>query len=460
MADLAVGGSVWHRFVTMMHPDTIQRLRDFRNELYMLFGKRADALFELCDAAVTAGLSPSMVYLSLEAVHRRGWGSLYAALAEGQIDTESLRSLLARHPMANGQSIYAVDVTTWPRCDAETSPDRGFYYHPSRHSAGQPIVAGWAYQLIAQLGFDRDSWTAPVDARRLHPSEDDNAVAVEQIKALTCRLPGQDTIPLFVFDTGYNSIELAEGLKETPVAILVRLRSDRCFYGDPPPPKQTGRRPRHGAKFAFKDPTTWPEPTEEHTEEDEQYGSVRVRAWSGLHGVPQNHPDRGTRGPRPIVRGTVILVEVSRLPGRTRKPQQLWLFYFGPEKPDLAIIWRAYVRRFDLEHTIRFFKQTLNWTTPRVRHPEQADRWTWLILAAYTQLRLARSCVADWRLPWERRLEPDKLTPYRVRRGFPSLLVALGTPANAPKPCGRSPGRPKGRLSGRAKRYPALKKAA
>jgi len=40
--------------------------------------------------------------------------------------------------------------------------------------------------------------------------------------------------------------------------------------------------------------------------------------------------------------------------------------------------WRAYVRRFDLEHTFRFLKQTLNWTLPRVRHPGQADRWTWL----------------------------------------------------------------------------------
>jgi hypothetical protein len=46
------------------------------------------------------------------------------------------------------------------------------------------------------------------------------------------------------------------------------------------------------------------------------------------------------------------------------------------------------VRRFDLEHTIRFAKQTLGWATPRPRHPEQADRWTWLVLAAYTQLRL------------------------------------------------------------------------
>jgi hypothetical protein len=66
--------------------------------------------------------------------------------------------------------VFAVDLTTWPRCDAECSPCRGYYYHPSRHSAGQPIIAGWAYQWIAQLGLERDSWTAPVDATRLHES--------------------------------------------------------------------------------------------------------------------------------------------------------------------------------------------------------------------------------------------------------------------------------------------------
>jgi hypothetical protein len=48
------------------------------------------------------------------------------------------------------------------------------------HSAGQPIVAGWAYQWIAQLGLDRDSWTAQVDARRLHPVEDTDHTAATQ----------------------------------------------------------------------------------------------------------------------------------------------------------------------------------------------------------------------------------------------------------------------------------------
>jgi len=124
------------------------------------------------------------------------------------------------------------------------------------------------------------------------------------------------------------------------------------------------------------------------------------------------------------------------------------------------LLWRAYVRRFDSEHTFRFLKQTLGWHTLRVRHPEQADRWTWLVLAAYTRLRLARALVADRRLPWERPHPPGRLTPNRVRRAVPALLLALGSPARVPQPCGRSPGRPQGHRSGPAPRHPAITKAA
>jgi hypothetical protein len=287
-------------------------------------------------------------------------------------------------------------------------------------------------------------------------------MAVEQIRGLESRRPAGG-VPLFVFDAGYASAQLTQALIATPVAILVRLRADRCFYADPPPatPSPKGGRPRtHGAKFSCTDPATWPSPTAEHVVADEQYGRVHVRAWSGLHPKQQAHPGRGTRKPRPIVRGTVVLVEVSRLPARPYSPQVLWLWWAGPGTPDLDLLWRAYVRRFDLEHTLRFCKQSLGWTTPRVRHPEQADRWTWLVMAAYTQLRLARSWVADRRLPWERPLAQSKLTPSRVRRALSAHLPMVGTPASAPKPCGRSPGRPKGSRSGRATRYPALEKAA
>ena len=153
-------------------------------------------------------------------------------------------------------------------------------------------------------------------------------------------------------------------------------------------------------------------------------------------------------------------MEVTHLPRPTREPRMLWLWWHGPGKPNLELLWRAYVRRFELEHTFRFLKQSMGWTTPRVRHPQQADLWTWLVLLAFTQLRLARPCVADLRLPWERHYAPGRLRPLRVRRGVLALLLELGTPAKPPKPCGRSPGRPKGSRSGRARRYPALKKAA
>jgi hypothetical protein len=445
-------------------------LLSFRCSLYECLYRRGDALFELADAILSAHSAvPSPAHLSLQVSHRRGWGSLYAALNRGRIDAEALRRLLACHPLAESGAtpVYAVDVSVWPRCDADASPERGYYYHPSRHSAGQPIVAGWAYQFVAQLNFVRESWTAPVDVRRVRPAQDANEVAAQQIEALLGRLEEGEAAPLFVFDAGYDPVKVQRALEGSSCQILVRLRAGRRFYGDPglcDPPEHIGRPRRHGPKMKCSDPGTWPEPSTEHRCEDAGYGSVRVQAWAELHPKVHNHEGRGTRGPLPIVVGTLILVEVERLPRgeRRREPRVLWLWWHGPEgaTPDLDLIWRAYVRRFDLEHTLRFLKQHMGWTTPRVRHPEQADRWSWLVLAAYTQLRLARARVADLRLPWERRYNAGRLTPVRVHRVVSSLLVELGTPAKAPKPCGRSPGRPKGRLSGLAKRYPAIKKAA
>ena len=443
----------------------LARLGAFRSELHACFSRRADALFELGDALLCAQAVPSLPHLSLEPVCRRGWGSVYDALSRGRIDAERLRDLLVRCLPNADPLVFAVDVTTWPRCDAECSPERGYYYHPSRHSAGQPIIAGWAYQWICQLSFDRDSWTTPVDARRLHPLDDTDRTAAVQVRALLARLPADEAVPLFVFDGGYDSAQLSLDLAEARVAVLVRLRSDRCFYADPPPAARSakgGRPRRHGAKFNCADPTTWPAPTATLHTNDDQYGTVTVAAWSGLHPKQQRHPGHGSRGPRPIVRGTILRVQVQRVPARTRPPKVLWLWWAGPQgwELDLDLAWRAYIRRFDLEHTVRFAKQTLGWTTPRPRHPEQADRWTWLVLAGYAQLHLARQVVADARLPWERPRPQPRLSPVRVCRGFPRLLCALGSPAAAPKPAGRSPGRPKGRCSGPAARYPAIKKPA
>src|SRR5215204_4464533 len=149
----------------MEPPDTLQI---FRRSFYECLHRREDALFELADAILAAdGAAPSPAHLSLQASHRRGWGSLYAALDRGRIDDEALRKLLAHHPLAGAERetpVYAVDASVWPRCDAECSPQRGFYYHPATPPASPSSQAGltssshsWA--LPARVGPPPWTWS-------------------------------------------------------------------------------------------------------------------------------------------------------------------------------------------------------------------------------------------------------------------------------------------------------------
>ena len=79
------------------------------------FGARRDALFDLLDAVLVAGLVPSLAYLSLTAVHRRGWGSLYDALASGTLDRSALRELVGRlnEKVQSGQRIDVVEASRY-----------------------------------------------------------------------------------------------------------------------------------------------------------------------------------------------------------------------------------------------------------------------------------------------------------------------------------------------------------
>jgi len=152
------------------------------------------------------------------------------------------------------------------------------------------------------------------------------------------------------------------------------------------------------------------------------------------------------QGPLPLIEGSIIRLQVERLPG-DRNPKPVWLWSSQPEltHSDVNRLWQAFLRRFDLEHTFRFLKQTLGWTRPRIRTSDQGERWTWIILAAHTQLRLARHLTSDLRRPWEKPItEPHRLTPARIRRGFRNLRPKTTLPARAPKPSRPGPGRPPG----------------
>ncbi|MFF4019296.1 NF041680 family putative transposase [Streptomyces sp. NPDC001843] len=438
-------------------------LSRFRGEFYSCLARRSDALFELADAVLCAdGPVRSLVELSLVGEHRRGHGGLYDALAAGRVDIVRLRRALASVPLpraADGRLVLAADITCWLRPDAHTSPQRILCHTYGRGKDQHIPVPGWPYSVICSLEAGRSSWTAPLDALRLAPGDDAATVTARQMRELIERLieAGQwtdgDPDILIVVDAGYDVPRLAFLLKDLPVQVLGRMRSDRVLRRAAPlrEPGTRGRPPRHGAEFVFGDPATWNTPDAATVTETRLYGTATARAWDRLHPrLTHRSAWVSQLGALPVIEGTAIRLQVEYLPsGATPKP--VWLWWSGTDATDTQVdlLWQVFLRRFDIEHTFRLFKQTLGWTCPRIRTPEAADRWTWLILAVYTQLRLARPLAADLRRPWEKPSPPNRLTPARVRRDFRHLRPQAGCPARAPKSSRPGPGRPPGRKNTR-----------
>jgi DDE superfamily endonuclease len=436
----------------------VERLAGFRGELYRCLTGRGDELFDLVDA-VLCGDGPVRVLAGLSLVpgHARGHGAVYDALGAGRVDAGRLRWAVGAVPLPawpDGRIRLGVDVSAWLRPGAVTSPGRMFCHVHGRGRAAGQRVPGWPYSVVAALGPGASSWTAPLDVVRIGPDDDETEVTASQLREVAGRLaaaghwrPGDGDM-IVVLDAGYDLVRLAWLLADLPLVVCGRLRSNRVFWRAPPP-RPAGWRgsPRvHGDPLRLADEGTWAGPSVTAASGTPRYGPVQVTAWDRMH--PKLERDsawHGHPGRLPVIEGTLIRLRAARLPrdGR-RQPAWLWAGQTGAGPAEVAVLWQAYLRRFDLEHTFRFAKQVLGWTAPRLRDPGAADRWTWLVIAAYTELRLAAPLAADLRLPWQRPQPAGAMTPARVRRGFRGVRDTVGTPAAPPRSSRPGPGRPKG----------------
>jgi Transposase DDE domain len=441
--------------VGMNETTGVTSLQQFRTTVYeQILGRRKDSLFELMEAALSSPGPVPLVRLSLAPAFRRGWASAPDALADGTLKEEALRGLLVRTlppPPDDDWDVWALDGSTWPRPHAATSAERTYAH---RVAAGQPqhgVVPGWEYQWLVALPARPSSWILPLDVRRRTPdSGSPTALAVEQLRAVLPQRPAGAPRPVVTFDSGYDPVQLAEAKLEDQADLLVRLARHRVFYRAPGPYRGRGRPAKHGAVFRLKDPATQEGPSGEATVADPASGRVTVTVWSGLH------VRRAPGAPVMVAR-----ITVERLPGRAAAPAPWWLAWIGGLLPaDLLRLWHGYRARFGIEHGFRFGKQALGWTTVRPQTPAAADRWTWLLVVMYWQLWLARALVADQRLPWEPPLPAERLTPGRVRRAFGSFLSEVGTPARAPQPRGKAPGRRLGERPGPRRRHPVVRRRA
>ena len=248
------------------------RLAAFRGELYRCLTARGDALFGLVDAVLCSdGPVRVLAGLSLVPGHRRGHGAVYDALSAGRVDVPRLRWAVGAVPLPawpDGRIRLAVDVCAWLRPEARTSAERMFcHVHGRGKNAGQ-MIPGWPYSFVAALGPGASSWTAPLDAVRLGPDDDDTEVTAAQLREVAGRLASSgawhegDGDIIVVMDAGYDVIRLAWLLADLPVVLCARLRCNRVFYRVPAPkPPGMGGPPRqHGARLSCADEASWDRP--------------------------------------------------------------------------------------------------------------------------------------------------------------------------------------------------------
>lgn len=426
-----------------MNLNTIAQLR---HQLWQCFPRSADALFELADALTCESTARSLPELSLSPVFRRKWPSVYEALEDGRIESQRwseiwTEALLVEH---EGPVWISFDSTSIARPEAETSPDRGMIYVSNLPHAKRPVSVGWQFSTVMLLPNRRSSWGAILSQERIASSQTAVEVAVAQLEHLRPLLPDEVRV---LADRWYPTGPFLFACQRLRVEALMRLKRNRKLYRAAPPAEagKRGARRKDGDLFQGSKPQTWGEPDQQWQGSDETGKPLQVSAWHHLH----------FRQAREI-EVVVYRVVRQRAKGTRRDPVESWFCWIGPVPLPPCEVVSTYRYRFSHEHTYRFLKQDLFWTKARVRMPEQFERWSLIVATAMNQLVLARSLGQASFRPWERRQEV--VTPRQVRRCMPAILAELGTPAQAPKTRGKSPGRAKGTCVAKTERYQVVRK--
>ncbi len=414
------------RSFTQMDLSTLQR---YRHEIYHCFQRAKGALFNAVDALLAETQAQSFVELSQSPFFQRKWPSLYEAFEDGLINTERLREIFVKYAqLVHGgkRVVAAIDATSIPRPFSQTSADRTTMpMHNIPHSRPKKSTAltfGWKYSTVMVLPEKPSSWTAIVDQQRISSDTTDIQVAFEQLQRL---VPLFSTRLLVLLDRGYDCNWLWCRCSGLPIDLLGRLKNNRCFYKPAPPPKakgqgkgKGGRPPLDGTKLKLSDPCTHKSPDHRWEGTDEKERPVQICWWTQMHVKEARWLDL-----------TIIQVSRPHATNSERDPRISWFVYQGQDPQEgLTQIALLYGLRFSQEHGYRFDKQALHWTEPRLRTPEQFDRWSQVVAIVHNLIAFAREFIAPELHPWENKHRDP--TPQQEQRGLAKFLPQLGTPAS------------------------------
>ncbi|MBL1210206.1 hypothetical protein [Geminocystis sp. GBBB08] len=125
--------------------------------------------------------------------------------------------------------------------------------------------------------------------------------------------------------------------------------------------------------------------------------------------------------------------------------------------------YKAYLRRFDIEHLFRFAKKNLLLNNYYSTEVEREKNWVELVFLSYVNLwatrNLSQVVVPQWQ-KYDLKKMPEKITPSIVQRDYKRIIRTFGIPSPSPKVRGYSSGREKGTKLPPRLRYPTVKKTA
>jgi hypothetical protein len=258
----------------------LAKLKAFRQAVYNRLGAARDATFELTDAVLLTRNAYSLADLSLSPVFRRKWPSIYEALQDSRPQRNKLMKLYIEQMPSSGRPLIAVDHTCWQRPEAITLQERTIEHSCTAVPGNRPIALGQGYSTIAWIPEASGSWALPLRHERITSWENPIDKGAWQLRQVCRNLAVR---PISLWDCEYGCAPFVLKTADIAADKLVRLRSNLCLWGAPPPYSGKGRPRIHGDKFQLNDPQTWGEASESLEVNDPKLGRMHIRLWRDLH---------------------------------------------------------------------------------------------------------------------------------------------------------------------------------
>ncbi len=423
--------------------EQVTQLKQFRQEVYQNFNKRADTLMDLLDALSSNTSAQTVVELSLNSAFQRTYSNLFTGLDEWEPEksAKNLAQLAAPYlpqPASLPFWLIGTDVTPQPRVYARTLEDRSYVHQPNAVKSNQPITIGHAYSSVVLFPEEENAhgpvWVVPLSVQRVKSEEDKEMVGALQIRALLDdeTLPFHDELCVEVADSGYSKpVFLEKNRQKTNFVTIVRARNTRTFYRQPAPNANdagAGHPTWYGDPFSLRDATTWHEPdaiaTTSIVSLSGKAYQVEIQAWNDMLMKGERKPAVLPMHKHPF---TLVRIRLFNSQGELAFQRPLWLIVMGERRSELTLhdIFHAYQRRYDIEHFFRFGKQRLLLDRYQTPNTKREEKWWLMVHLAYLQLWVARATSNEVPRPWETLSADDPKPPpsaTHVQRDFGRII--------------------------------------